>query len=152
MSMSRTEQLFDAMRANANAAAKNEALIAELAGRIAKNQRALKARKKYLWLDPDDPSKLHAAIDGKNAEVREAQHARVCEADHEVKRLREALDADDAMLHVARATLSGTKRDIQAIETELATIRAEINARAAEHFGRLVTVNGARKSPAEAAV
>lgn len=141
--MSRAQDLISDLRANAAAATKIEHQIAGVLGRISEVQRALKSRKKLLWLDTEG-KQMNPAIDGKNAEVREAQHAAIVAADPEVTRLLAALDQHHAALNAFRAALSGTKRDIQVIETELATIRSELNAKAAEAFGKLATSsNGA---------
>lgn len=140
--MQNLDTLMDHLRASGDAAAKQEKAIAQIATAMSIKQRQLKTRKKLLWLDAD-LRQLNPAIDGKNAETREAQHAAVCEADHEVRKLREDLDRDAATLAALRAALSTTRREIQIIETELATVRAELHARAAQAFGKIAAADGA---------
>lgn len=149
--MSRTQDLIGALTINTAQACTTRGRIAELASRIAQTRRALKSRKKRLWLDADC-REINPAIDGKNAEIREGQHGAICAADPEVAGIVAKLDHEEAELAKLRAELANHRAKAQLVETELATYRAELNARAAECYGSLATTNGKTATAATATV
>lgn len=99
----------------------------ELAEQAAR--RALKGRKSYLWLSADG-SGPNPAIDGKNAEIRTAQHAAICQADPEIRERAAALDEAERALKTSRAAISSARRALAITQEALHTRRRQLLAAA----------------------
>jgi len=143
----KTEQLISQLKDKAAAAAKTALTIVDLVDDIEKTRRELKSRKRALWLNEAGTDKNPAITVAVTSDAGKAQHAKLCAEDAKCQDLRDALNKSEKALAIARASLAAQKREIQVIETELATYRAELNAKAAEAFGKLSSANGVQSAP-----